>query len=112
MNQEQDNQYELSSEDVIKGLESRNTLGLLGMTFTGDEIIKQIRDKLCITSEKYSEYAWIGDGVTCKILSANSNSNGWKTGRLKICLQFIPDETDQSEKSSGKENKASLDEFR
>ncbi|WP_019507216.1 KGK domain-containing protein [Pleurocapsa sp. PCC 7319] len=34
---------------------------------------------------------WLNEGVPCKLLSPNQN---WQKGKIKICLRFIPEQSE------------------
>jgi KGK domain len=60
-----------------------------------DEILRQEKDKLLTTT-----------GIECELLKLGSQD--WQKGRLKISLEFIPDEEDLDIT----ESTSALDEFR
>ena len=39
--------------------------------------------------DHHKKEKWIDEGVPCKMLSPNQN---WQSGKIKICLQFIPEQ--------------------
>jgi len=65
-----------------------------GKTFTGEDFSTIASDKLF---EGYSSEfieSWCLDGVECEMLSPNKS---WRKGKVKISLEFIPNESDEYE---------------
>lgn len=52
---------------------------------------KEFLDRLGKHIDRHKKEKWIDEGVPCKMLSPNQT---WQTGKIKICLQFIPDRTE------------------
>jgi hypothetical protein len=112
MNQDKSNFHSLSSEDVISVAE----IALMGRvwdttTVTVDELRKRIGAVFGIGNPEHPAYQWSHDGVEAKVLLAEKGG-GWKEGRVRFSVEFLPIETPQNEKSISGENKPGLDEFR
>ena len=56
---------------------------------TPTNTVKDISTALC--SQNIGE-SWIREGVECSVLF--TNENGWRKGKVKIVLEFIPEESD------------------
>ena len=78
---------QLTQEDVVSLQDG--TISLLNQTF----LIEEFNDKLKERMERREEEAnkWIDEGVQCKILSPQSH---WKKGKIRIRLEFVPDDSD------------------
>ncbi|MGB6301550.1 MAG: KGK domain-containing protein [Rivularia sp. (in: cyanobacteria)] len=50
-------------------------------------LVREVNSALCYTNLTDS---WIRDGVGCSVLF--TNKDGWKKGKIRIKLEFIPDE--------------------
>ncbi|GAX43432.1 KGK domain family protein [Tolypothrix sp. NIES-4075] len=82
----------LNIDDVVSIEKHASFLG--ATTFTvkeaSDKLAQFVQDKAGITAE-----AWKGDGVKCRVLQPGKG--GWKEGRVRISLEFIPDEEEIEE---------------
>ncbi|QDZ39437.1 KGK family protein [Euhalothece natronophila Z-M001] len=90
------NKYiQLNRQDVISTQDKQRSL--LNKTFTVEEFLQLLTK---IISEKVSSWKnpegrekeakkWTEEGINCKVLSPQSH---WKTGKVRITLEFIPDE--------------------
>ena len=92
MSQGNQNFQPLSSEDVISFIDPQLTHGFWGMTTTMvDELRKRIPAICGVTDLKHSSYKWCNDGIEAKVLFSE-NGGGWKKGRLRLSIEFVPDE--------------------
>ena len=107
MQSKQSEIYTLDNDDVITSIPAGYELGT-GMTFTTQQLVQRFGDPLGITPGR-NNYAWISDGVSGKVLSANGNISGWQQGKIRLVFEFVPDEQiqDKNEKID-----PSLDSFR
>lgn len=58
---------------------------------------------------------WVTDGIECEVMT--TSSNGWIGGKVRFCLEFIPDQEPEPEEEletnlMPKEPESPLDEFR
>ena len=75
----------LDSNDVIS-VEGKDKILISHKTFTLEEFLQTVFDKwFCNDVGK----KWIFDGTPCQILSPGKP---WRTGKVKITLEFIADE--------------------
>jgi hypothetical protein len=51
--------------------------------------VQEFLDRLGHHIDRHKIDRWTIDGVPCELLSP---CQGWQKGKIKICLQFIPDE--------------------
>lgn len=49
--------------------------------------VREMNSALCATNVGES---WVREGIDCSVLF--ENSNGWRKGKVKITLEFIPDD--------------------
>ncbi|MGL4881719.1 MAG: KGK domain-containing protein [Waterburya sp.] len=54
-------------------------------TYTSEEFLHILGKHI----DRNKKDKWIVEGVPCKLLSPNQS---WQKGKVKICLQFIPDQ--------------------
>lgn len=73
----------LNHDDVIWMEVKRSPCG------TTTNTVKEISNALCSTNIGDS---WIRDGVECSVLF--TDENGWRKGKVKIVLEFIPEGSD------------------
>ncbi|MBW4480342.1 MAG: hypothetical protein KME54_26770 [Tolypothrix brevis GSE-NOS-MK-07-07A] len=77
----------LNKDDVVTVQKDLSFVG--ASTFTveeaGGKLAEFVQYKANIAAK-----VWMGDGVRCRVLQAGSG--GWKEGRVRISLEFIPDE--------------------
>ncbi|AFY43642.1 KGK domain-containing protein [Nostoc sp. PCC 7107] len=69
------------------------TFGLgSGSTFKSSELIKAAKTWVAKPGTENNSYCWWfnPDGLKCQVLFANEI--GWKPGKVRIRLEFIPDE--------------------
>jgi KGK domain len=84
----------LDKDDVVS---IQKNLGFVGAsTFTVEEaastLAQFVKDKVGIAIE-----GWKGDGVKCRVLKVGVGR--WKEGRVRISLEFIPDEEEIEEQA-------------
>lgn len=110
MSQEQQKFQSLSPEDVISVSDAK-MMGKIWptTTLTPEEIRKKIAS-IFGADPKEPYYGWFNDGVEGKALIAEKGG-GWKAGRVRISIEFLPDEPTQIETSTEKQT-VGLDEFR
>jgi hypothetical protein len=108
----------LNKDDVVTVEKKLSFLG--ASTFT----VEEAGGKLAEFVESRANIAakvWMGDGVRCRVLQVGSG--GWKEGRVRISLEFIPDEEEveqeaelveetEPEKTVPLKQLSPLDEFR
>ena len=102
----------LLSEDVISVPE----IALVGRvwdttTVTVDELRKRIGAVFGIGNPEHPAYQWINNGIEGKVLIAEKGG-GWKEGRVRFSVEFIPIEATQEDNFTSEAVKPSLDEFR
>lgn len=59
-------------------------------TSTVNELITGLEGFVCNQLSEDIATDWVGSGVECKILQCQGG--GWKKGKVRIRLEFIPDE--------------------
>ena len=75
----------INSDEVIS-IDNRDDNVLLGhYTYQAEEFLHRLGDHI----DHHKKERWIEKGVPCKLLAPNQN---WQKGRIKICLQFIPEQ--------------------
>ncbi|MBW4533407.1 MAG: KGK family protein [Pleurocapsa minor HA4230-MV1] len=75
------------SNEVISIDNQEDNIVISHSTYIAEEFFKQLRSRLgCHNKDQ-----WTNEGVPCKILSPNQN---WQKGKIRICLQFIPDRSE------------------
>lgn len=112
MSQDQQKFQSLSLEDVISVSEVK-AMGKLASntTNTTEELRKAIRASLFnVANPADPSYGWFENGVKAKVLIAEKGG-GWKVGRVRLSVEFLPDESTQVEAST-EEKTGELDEFR
>ena len=74
----------INSNEVIS-IENPDDNVLLGHhTYKAEEFLNRLGKHI----DKHKKDKWIDKGVPCKMLSPNQQ---WQKGKIKICLEFIPD---------------------
>lgn len=74
----------ISGDEVIS-IENIDDNVLLGHhTYKAEEFLSRLGKHI----DKHKKDKWIDKGVPCKMLSPNQQ---WQKGKIKICLEFIPD---------------------
>lgn len=77
---------QLTQEDVVSLQDDR--ISLINKTFLVEDLKYKLKQNLVSREEEANK--WMGEGVNCKILSPQSH---WKKGKIRIRLEFIPDES-------------------
>ena len=74
------------NNDAVISIESKEDNVLLGHhTYKAEEFLHRLGKHI----DRNKKEKWIDKGVPCKLLSPNQN---WQKGKIKICLQFIPEQ--------------------
>ncbi len=79
---------QLTQEDVVSLQDG--TISLLNQTFLIEEFNDKLKKGIFRNTEEEAN-KWIDEGVQCKILSPQSH---WKKGKIRIRLEFVPDDSD------------------
>ena len=74
----------LNGEEVISIDDQKDSVLISHSTYT----IQEFLDKLGDNIGRNKKEKWLDEGVPCKMLSPNQQ---WQKGKIKICLEFIPD---------------------
>ena len=74
----------ISGDEVISIDDEDNNIVISHHTYKAEEFL----DRLGKHIDRDKKEIWIEKGVPCKMLSPNQN---WRKGKIKICLQFIPE---------------------
>lgn len=79
------NEERMINGDEVISIDNKEDNVLIGHhTYKAEEFLNRIGEHI----DRHKKDKWIDKGVPCKMLSPNQN---WQKGRIKICLQFIPD---------------------
>ena len=74
----------INGEEVISIENKDDNVLIAHHTYKAEEFLNRLGKHI----DRNKKEKWIEQGVECKILSPNQN---WQKGKIKICLQFIPD---------------------
>ena len=75
----------INSDEVIS-IDNKEDNVLLGHhTYKAEEFLNRLGKHI----DRHKKEKWIDEGVPCKMLSPNQN---WQSGKIKICLQFTPEQ--------------------
>ncbi|MDJ0904191.1 MAG: KGK domain-containing protein [Xenococcus sp. MO_188.B8] len=75
----------LINNDEVISINNKEDNVLLGHhTYKANEFLHRLGEHI----DRHKIDRWIVDGVPCQLLSPNQN---WQSGKIKICVQFIPD---------------------
>lgn len=80
----EENNKIIGNDDVITITEKNDNVLISHHTYQANEFLNRLGEHI----DRHKKEKWIDKGVPCKMLSPNQN---WQTGKIKICLQFIPD---------------------
>ena len=76
---------EIEGSEVISISDKDENILLNHHTYKAEEFIARLAQSINYNKAQ----KWLSDGVACEILSPNQN---WQKGKIKICLQFIPEQ--------------------
>ena len=89
----------LISGDEVISIENKDDNVLIAHhTYKAEEFLNRLGKHI----DRNKKEKWIEQGVDCKMLSPNQN---WQKGKIKICLQFIPERPESVLDDIRKENK-------
>lgn len=99
----------LQAGEVVSLRNTNNSFLISHNTFKADEFILVMQEILGRVKQW-----WFAEGVECEILTPSST---WQKGRVRICLEFCPeepivDELPQTENEHNQDIDSSLDEIR
>ncbi len=80
-------QFEQLHGDEVISVEDSDKILVSHVTFTVRQFFKAVGRQLGISEENKKK--WFEYGVDCEILSPGKI---WRKGKVKICLEFYPDE--------------------
>lgn len=83
----EDSKQIIRNDEVITIIDKKDNVLIGHHTYQAKEFLNRLGEHI----DRHKKEKWIDEGVPCKILSPNQN---WQTGKIKISLQFIPDETE------------------
>ena len=83
----EDNNKIIQNNEVITIANKEDNVLIGHHTYQASEFLNRLGEHI----DRHKKEKWIDEGVPCKILSPNQN---WQTGKIKICLQFIPDKVE------------------
>lgn len=74
--------------DEVISIKDKDDNVLIGhLTYQASEFLNRLGEHI----DRHKKEKWIDKGVPCKMLSPSQN---WQKGKIKICLQFIPDRSE------------------
>ena len=75
---------DINDNEVISITNKEDNILIDHHTYKAGDFVQKLKDNI-----HYSKSGkWLEEGVPCEILSPNHN---WQNGKIKICVQFIPD---------------------
>jgi hypothetical protein len=77
----------INSDEVLSIANKEDNVLIGHHTYKADEFLDKLRERIGISKKD----KWIVEGVPCKLLSPNQS---WQKGKVKICLQFIPEQAE------------------
>ena len=83
----EENNKIIRNDEVITITDKHDNVLINHHTYQASEFLNRLGHHI----DRHKKDKWIDEGVPCKVLSPNQN---WQTGKIKICLQFIPDESE------------------
>lgn len=87
----------INGEEVISIANPDDNVLLGHHTYKAEEFLSRLGKHI----DKHKKEKWIDKGVPCKMLSPNQQ---WLKGRIKICLQFVPEQPESVLDDIRKEN--------
>ena len=74
----------IKGNEVISINDKKENILINHRTYKAEDFIQKLAQNI-----DYSKGGkWLSEGIDCEILSPNQN---WQKGKIKICVQFIPD---------------------
>lgn len=87
----------INGNEVISISDKKDNVLINHHTYKAEEFLKRLGDHV----DHHKREKWIEEGVPCEILSPNQT---WQKGKIKICLQFIPEQPESVLDDIRKEN--------
>jgi hypothetical protein len=79
----------LKRDDVISINNHEDRIVLPHVTFKVNEFVEDLMKQIDKSEERREK--WGQKGVECEVLSPNT---GWKKGKIRVTLEFIPEESE------------------
>jgi hypothetical protein len=80
-----DNSTRVMNDNEVLSVNREDNVLVAHHTYKVEEFLNELGKRI----DKHKMDKWCVDGVPCEILTPNQ---GWKKGKVKIALQFCPDE--------------------
>ncbi|AFZ33748.1 KGK family protein [Stanieria cyanosphaera PCC 7437] len=80
-------QKQVIDQDEVLSVNRDDNILIAHHTYKVEEFLQELGKRI----DKNKMEKWCVDGVPCQLLTPNQ---GWKKGKVKIVLQFSPDETE------------------
>lgn len=77
----------INGDEVISIENKEDNVLINHHTYKAEEFLDRLGEHI----DRHKKDKWIEKGVPCKMLSPNQQ---WQKGKMKICLQFIPDQSE------------------
>lgn len=84
--------FVLGDGDVVS---TENAKFGMSSTFKKQELLNRLRNAASASNHEIHRniYSWVDtNGVNCQVLL--ESGGGWKSGRVRVTLEFVPDEID------------------
>jgi hypothetical protein len=96
---QQDQFQPFSEEDVVSIVHDAHLVNGLKY-FQTQEFYQTLRPLLKLTDVTESNYHWLGEGVSSRLLKSSHSNAGWIVGYAKLALAFQPEDIGSMAKSS------------
>lgn len=74
----------INGDEVISINDKEDNVLINHHTYQAEEFLNKLGNHI----DRQKKDKWINKGVPCKMLSPNQQ---WQKGKIKICLQFVPE---------------------
>lgn len=92
-------EFELSDDDVLSWTAASN-LNLVGTTtFKVATLRNVIKDRFISQTGNQNGVNWLETGISCELVDVSAGG-GWKKGKIRLHLEFVPDEPEPSPDAS------------
>ena len=82
----------LNKDDVISVFKHDAGRFASGDTFKVQQLITEYEGYIEAQTKTESNHEIFLRGIECEVLQQDANSKGWRKGKIKFVVQFIPDE--------------------
>lgn len=110
-----DNKYENLGRNEVVSVKAEHRIVVSHTTFKVNEFAQAIKTQISVNNgQQTMRDMWFAEGVECEVLSPGKD---WRKGKVRVSLEFIPDEPEveeelENDEPTNNESESMLDDLR